>query len=706
VSRRRVLVLGGGIAGLTTAFELSRTPELREAWAVEVVEMGHRFGGRLASSHNPARWGRNQEHGLHVWFGLYDNTFRLAEDVWRDSPRAEGCPWSTVWDGLRPIFHSDHGLSDGEEMVIRRAFLPRMAGLPGIDDPGMLDALLAVVLDSPRALGATALSLLAGHEIADPSPRVRRARFRRLSDLVDQLGRETSGPATLAPRTRVEAGHRLERVLRRVHRPMARLALLLAGRDPGRVAVAQTLDLLLAMLRGLCSAEHKILEDGDLDRLSAWELSDWLSYHGLSERTRRDSRVLMALYDVPLAFRDGNPEAPVMEAGTAIRYALRLLLGYKHAPAYLLSAGAGETLVAPLCALLRRRGVRLTPFHRLERLVIDRSRRRVDAVELTRVARARGSYQPLIEREGFLSMRHEPDWDQLENGDELRQRDVGFYSRFGDRGESTRVTWRSGERFDDVVLALPLGCIKPDADGHSPVADWLQHHEPARRCLERLHLVPTVAAQLWLTDEPAQLADRACVTWAQPYSVACDMTPVIAHERWPSPAPASCVYLCGPAPLTAHRAPKHDRQAVRRDRAYAKRALLDQLDAHGSSLFGPSWSLYRAGDERLAAQYVRVNVEPWDLADLPLPGADAVRLEATDSGLTNLALAGAWVRSPMNTTSVEAAVCTGVAAARALGADTQPILGESLLRRPPTEPRLDRPTIAHVPLHTDLRTAS
>jgi hypothetical protein len=160
------------------------------------------------------------------------------------------------------------------------------------------------------------------------------------------------------------------------------------------------------------------------------------------------------------------------------------------------------------------------------------------------------------------------------------------------------------------------------------------------------------------------------------------MSPVLRREAWPDPAPGSCAYLCGPFALDAHRAASSDASAKARDSAIARAALADQLRDVGHTLLEGATLYAPAGvSDPWEAQYVRANVEPWDLADLPLPGADAVRLEANETGLGNLALAGTWVRTLLNITSVEGAVASGIAAARALGCATQPILGEALLRR-------------------------
>lgn len=670
--KRRVAIIGGGLAGLTAAYELSRTAAARERWDVTVYEMNHLLGGRLASAHHDERFGRNEEHGLHVWFGFYDNAFRLAEAVWADAPRLPNCPWPDLWSALRPVHWCDLGIGPDD---VRRLDFPRNLDRPGRTACHSPQAVSSALLDLPRAVVSTVRALL-GLRAQDGPPRALR-QLRPLERLIERLADAPSAAA------RVRIGAQAERLLRLAHRRLARLADRLAGRDPGRRELACWVDLGLAVIRGACSPAHGVLRDFDLDRICAFELRAWLEMHGASASTLEECRLLAAVYDIPFAFRDGRPEQPVMEASTALRYSLMILLGYKGAPAFLLRGGAGETLVAPLYQVLRERGVRFEFFHRLVDMDIDGRGRRVEGLEFVRMAETLEGYEPLVERGGLFGFRGEPNWEALRAGEAMRDRGVEFNSRFGDRGDDVRVELRRHADFDDVILALPLGCVAPDGDGHSPVRRWLDVHPPARASLEGLHLVPTVAAQVWLGDsvESLPLHERAVVAWTQPYSVCCDMTPVLDFESWPEPKPRALAYLCGAAPLDAHRAPSHS-TARDRDFTYAREALDRQLRRHGRTLFGC--------DAAERARYVRANVEAWELADLPLPGADASRLEATDSGLHNLALAGTWVRNRVNTTSLEAAVCTGIAAARALGAQTQPILGESFLRRPPTRLTIER----------------
>ena len=87
----KVAVLGGGPAALATAYELT-APHLRERYEVSVYQPGWRLGGKCASGRNVHEHGRIEEHGLHVWFGFYENSFKLIRSVYDELERPAGHP--------------------------------------------------------------------------------------------------------------------------------------------------------------------------------------------------------------------------------------------------------------------------------------------------------------------------------------------------------------------------------------------------------------------------------------------------------------------------------------------------------------------------------------------------------------------------------------------------------------------------------------
>ncbi|HLS46340.1 MAG TPA: FAD-dependent oxidoreductase, partial [Ornithinicoccus sp.] len=75
MGRDRVVILGGGMAGLTTAWELSSGSWTERFDSITVYQRGWRLGGKGASGRGDH--GRIEEHGLHVLLGYYDATFRV-----------------------------------------------------------------------------------------------------------------------------------------------------------------------------------------------------------------------------------------------------------------------------------------------------------------------------------------------------------------------------------------------------------------------------------------------------------------------------------------------------------------------------------------------------------------------------------------------------------------------------------------------------
>src|SRR5215218_9293601 len=132
----KVAVLGGGVGGMTAAFELTATAELRERFDVTVYQLGWRNGGKGASGRNAAIADRIEEHGLHVWFGFYDNAFRLMRDAYEELGRPHGAPLATFEDAFKGCDELVLYDRQGDGWHALRFDCPRNFLRPG--DPGEL----------------------------------------------------------------------------------------------------------------------------------------------------------------------------------------------------------------------------------------------------------------------------------------------------------------------------------------------------------------------------------------------------------------------------------------------------------------------------------------------------------------------------------------------------------------------------------------
>ena len=100
--KTRVVVLGGGIGGLSTAMALSATPELRQRFAVTVYSQGWRLGGKAASGRNTDHAMRIEEHGIHMLMGFYDHAFAQLRTVYAERPVGPDNPFRTWQDAFHP----------------------------------------------------------------------------------------------------------------------------------------------------------------------------------------------------------------------------------------------------------------------------------------------------------------------------------------------------------------------------------------------------------------------------------------------------------------------------------------------------------------------------------------------------------------------------------------------------------------------------
>lgn len=95
--KEKIAVLGGGGGSLSAALGLTETAGWQEKYDITVYQMGWRLGGKGASGRNQVLADRIEEHGLHIWFGFYENAFRVMQSCYGALNRPSQAPLAT-WD--------------------------------------------------------------------------------------------------------------------------------------------------------------------------------------------------------------------------------------------------------------------------------------------------------------------------------------------------------------------------------------------------------------------------------------------------------------------------------------------------------------------------------------------------------------------------------------------------------------------------------
>ena len=102
MSKEKIAILGGGVSAMTAAVYLTEKENWQEDYEITVYQLGWRLGGKGASGRNPDAHERIEEHGLHVWFGAYVNSFRAIETVYNNLERPSSVPIATWQQALKP----------------------------------------------------------------------------------------------------------------------------------------------------------------------------------------------------------------------------------------------------------------------------------------------------------------------------------------------------------------------------------------------------------------------------------------------------------------------------------------------------------------------------------------------------------------------------------------------------------------------------
>ena len=655
-ARPRVLILGGGIAGLAAAWRLSEADRRGRFESITVLERSFRLGGKGGSGRGAH--GRIEEHGLHVWLGHYDNAFRLIRDCYGELDRARtdpGCPirdWQQAFMPAGQLGLFDHGPDGWQPWVATFTANRRLPGEPYAD--GRATSVVEMLLRSALlirdfyaslefgAVAAPALSLSTSPR--RPRTSVAGGAFGAVASTVLAVGRQLLVLAGLGahriagPRGAAMIDDAFEPLLARL-RPALRT-------DVRARRLHELVDLVRSILSGMAADGLGGHRDA-YDAINHLDFRDWLRRHGARESTLR-SAIVRGQYDLVFSHEDGDPDRPRFAAGWGVNLSAKLWFDYKGAIFWKMRAGMGDVVFAPLYQALLDRGVQFRFCTAVTDVVPAQDGSAIGSV----VVRSTGTdgYDPLIRVRGLPVFRAVPEQP--------------------DEQEIVR-SLRCGTDFDLVVFAIP------PAAGRSVCRRLSAERAEWRAMLDGIGTVATHAFQAWLRPDERALGwpypGTTVTAFAKPFDTWASMSHLIETEDWDAGAvPGTLGYFCStlPARLTGNGDAS----------AQTRRLATDFLERHGRHFWPHAtdprtgafrWDLLCAdadvtGPERFATQYWTANTDPSDRYVQSLPGTDAFRLRPDASGYRNLLLAGDWTDCGINAGCIEAAVVSGLQAANAL----------------------------------------
>ncbi|MFA6957917.1 MAG: NAD(P)-binding protein [Thermoanaerobaculia bacterium] len=711
--KKRIAVLGGGCGSMAAVWALTQLPKWDEQFDITVYQMGWRLGGKCASGRDEKNAWRILEHGLHVWGGFYENSFRMMRQAYDALPADTGATLPSL----------DYALTKLSTVILQEQIdgktinwelnFPENDDVPGSGGviPSVWEYVQLIIhaLEngvSPHA-GPAAATPLADQVRASASVEQKAGHVTLLQRLFPAHFANTQSP-TLPPK--LDAFHPLDILAAARHfaaslhaEPAQHLGsehddLLHLVEEGVRVFVEQklgaledrdlvrrarlVLDFSLATVRG-------ILRDGVL--LHGWEAvndrewRDWLREHGASQSTI-DSALVRGIYDYVFGFVKGVETDRALEAGTGTHGLLRLFFTYKGAMFWEMQAGMGDVVFAPLYRALIAKGVKFEFFQKATKLAVTDGA--VAAIEMETQANAIvGCYQPLVVVNGVFSWPAHPRYDQLVEGEALRRGEINLESAWTP-WKGTPHTLERGRDFDDVILGISLAALSDIA------AEVSTANRGFATMLDRVKTVQTASMQLWLDADAdrlgASLVRRSSTAGIEPVSTWSDMSFLLAREQWPPDyAPRFIAYFCGEfadapviPPYSDHEFPQRMLDAYRRGAIDWLKANTGTIWSRGTGPDGKSldWALLhdpenRAGEARLDAQFLRVNIDPTERYVASFPDTSRFRLSPDTPVLANLYITGDWVKTAFNAGCVEAAIMAGLAAARAISGASIDIIG-------------------------------
>ena len=719
---QRIAILGGGVGAMTAAFWLTSSDSWQEKYQIDVYQMGWRLGGKGASGRNADIAQRIEEHGLHIWFGFYDNAFNVMQQTYAELGRPPESPLAAWTDAFKPQHYVCLSELIEDTWRVWPIETPELPGTPGTPrDPETVKDVIAELLDWQRSWFESWAVMYLKHE--GTQFRMGEHSQHRLRDLM------TAARAGLTAYEDVGDPIVVARKARDLARSAAQTPVTDAASDaiwPDVLKLLQELQhalhdvgqlfgnpdtwsddwrrLYLALDMTLAAGIGMITDDvvgKGFEAINDIDFRAWLARNG-AQPVSVNGAPVRGFYDLVFAYESGAPDKPNIEAGTMLRGMLKVGLGYRGALMYKMQAGMGDVVFGPIYEVLKRRGVNFHYFHKLCELRPDASNEHVAEIELEQqVTLVSDEYNPLVDVNGLPCWPSEPLYDQIDQQQAtlLREHDINLESNWSSWPDVYRQatgsslphkTLRVGVDFDQIVFGLSVASLE------SVAQPLLATSKPLQQCSEKIAAVATQAYQLWMNMDlqgigwnyPSDHGEEPVLSgFTEPFDTWASMNQLLCRETWPSgDEPKNIAYFCNALslekypPFDDYGFPAHCADIVKATAINQLQTQIRALWAHvGEKDFPWDWLVDQTGGSGVArfdSQFWRANIDPSERYVLSLVDTSIYRLRADQSGFSNLFLAGDWLKTGLDAGCVEAAVMGGMQASRAICGVPENILGE------------------------------
>ncbi len=679
--KKKLAILGGGVGSIISAFEITSNPNWKDKYeAITIYQMGWRIGGKCASGRRGPE-GRIEEHGLHIWLGCYNNAFDAMQRAYAEMNRPAGSPLVTWEEAFKKHSYIVLAQQFKGEWTPWAFDFPTDGRIPG------KGALLPSVWDFIGMTIKWMKSLLfewdiAQHQEAHKDHEGHVGALRLIADFVKEEMLEVElGSITLAedilnvlithierldpdPKNHNAAHHSIiEKLLEELMNWLRREFVKLVDENLEVKRFTILMDMGATGAVGLMR-DGVLLHPDKLDSLDGEDLREWLKRHGALEITY-NSPLMKGLYDLVFAFRNGEVEKPDFAAGTAIRVIFRIVFTYKGAVFWKMQAGMGDTVFTPFYEVLKKRGVEIKFFHRVDNLGVSADGSSISTITMGRQATIKNgaAYDPIVSVADLDCWPSYPNYDQLVEGDELQKQDINLESFYTPWKDIETITLKQGEDFDDVVFGISLGSVPFICKELLTKKEW-------KDMVDNVLTVRTMAFQTWMNKDLKELGwdevSPVMDAYVDPMNTWSDMSQLIDREVWPPSVNVKNVsYFCGP--MVGDTPPQSEIRTPEEAMKIVKDAS-DTFLKNDMKVWWPKDVDSKGGfdESSLVDIFYRANIDPSERYVLSVKGSTQYRLHADKSGFSNLYLAGDWTVNGINAGCVEATVMSAMVVSNAL----------------------------------------